>query len=63
MSRGGAYFHSHQNYEPGDDLKVVLPYEDGQMEIKLPAQVVRVDRLKSPNLRGIAIRIDADWRS
>ena len=37
VSRGGAYFHSHQNYEPGDDLKVVLPYEEGQMEIKLPA--------------------------
>ena len=57
VSREGAYFLSDQIYEKGEEVEIVLPYQEGHPSIKLPAVVVRIDDTDGSHLRGVAIHI------
>lgn len=57
VSREGAYFLSDQIYEKGEEVEIVLPYQEGHPSIKLPAVIVRIDDTEGSHLRGVAIHI------
>ena len=62
VSRHGAYFLSNQRYERGEELSVTLPYQEGQVNIEMPARVMRIDQIEGSHLRGIAIRVGGKVR-
>ena len=62
VSRAGAYFLSNQRYERGEELSVTLPYQEGQVNIEMPARVMRIDQIEGSHLRGIAIRVGGKAR-
>lgn len=57
VSRNGVYFLSHQNYEVGEALEVILNYKEGDLALPAPAKVVRQDQPKGTFQKGIAIRL------
>ena len=57
VSREGAYFLSDQIYEKGEEVEVVLPYQEGHPSIKLSAVIVRIDDTEGSHLRGVAVHI------
>ncbi len=58
VSRHGACFLSSHNYEVGESLMVVLPYEEGAVAIPVPAEVVRVDDVKGSMFQAVAIQLE-----
>ncbi len=60
VSRHGAYFLSDQPYEVGESVEVVMPYEEGDLTIPLPARVVRRDATKKGTYHAVAIRLEQD---
>ncbi len=58
VSRGGAYFLSHQSYDVGEELKVIMPYKEGEMGIPVPARVVRQSQIKGSFHKGVAIHLE-----
>lgn len=58
VSRHGVCFSSSHNYEVGERVMVVLPYEEGAMAIPVPAEVVRVDEVKGSLFQAVAIQLE-----
>jgi PilZ domain-containing protein len=58
VSRGGAYFLSNQNYEAGELVEVVLPYNEGEAGIPVKARVIRQEEIPGSFYKGIAIRLE-----
>ena len=58
VSRGGACFVSAHQYAVGENLKVFMPYEEGELGIPVPARVVRRDPVKGSPDHAIAIQLE-----
>jgi hypothetical protein len=58
VSRHGVCFLSTNNYEVGESLRVVVPYEEGAMSIPVPAEVVRVEEAKGSMFQTVAIELE-----
>jgi hypothetical protein len=57
VSRTGVYFTTTQGYEPGERVKVVLPYHPHTMSIPVPALVVRQDERPGVHVKRVAIQM------
>jgi len=60
VSGNGAYFLSRQNYDVGELIEVVLPYEEGALTIPVPARVVRRDEPPGSYLHAVAIQLESE---
>jgi hypothetical protein len=57
VSRTGVYFLTSQNYDIGEQVKIVMPYKEGDVSIPVPARVVRQDSAKGSFQRGVALHL------
>jgi PilZ domain len=60
VSRNGVYFFSSQSYDVGEPIAVVMPYKEGDVTIPVPANVVRMDRMRNASQHGIAVQLQKD---
>lgn len=60
ISRNGALFLTAQSYDVGEQIKVVLPYKEGELTIPVPARVVRQSSVKGSFHHGVAIHLEGD---
>ena len=58
VSRNGVYFLSTRNYDLGEQLRVVVPYKEGDVSIPVPARVVRQDEPQDSFYHAVAIRLE-----
>jgi len=58
MSRSGACFQSRKSYAVGEQLRVILPYKEGDVAIPVPARVVRLDHAKDGSFHAVAIKLE-----
>ena len=58
VSRTGVYFLTDQSYDVGENVKVVLPYHEGDVAIPVPARVVRQDQPWGTFKKGVAIHLE-----
>jgi hypothetical protein len=57
ISRTGVYFSTTQGYEPGELVKVVVPYYPNTMSIPVPARVVRQDEQPGMHVKRVALHM------
>jgi Tfp pilus assembly protein PilZ len=57
VSRTGVYFLTSQNYDIGEQVKIVMPHKEGDVSIPVPARVVRQDLAKGSFQRGVALHL------
>ncbi len=58
VSRGGACFVSAHQYAVGENLKVYMPYKEGELGIPVPARVVRQNPVKGSPRNAVAIQME-----
>jgi len=58
ISRVGACFLTHKGYKVGEQVKVILPYKEGDVAIPVPARVVRLDKTKDGSFNSVAIQLE-----
>ena len=58
ISRTGVYFRTKKTYEKGENVQVVLPYNEGDIAIRVFAKVVRQDQLVGTWERGVALYLE-----
>ncbi|MBZ5516119.1 MAG: PilZ domain-containing protein [Acidobacteriia bacterium] len=58
VSRNGVYFLSTRHYEVGEPVMVVVPYQEGDVTIPVPARVVRQDEAKDSYGHAVALRLE-----
>jgi Tfp pilus assembly protein PilZ len=57
VSRTGLYFTTHQGYDVGEDVRVILPYHPDSMAIPVPARVVRREERAGTYRKGVAVHL------
>jgi hypothetical protein len=60
VSRNGACFQSRSGYTVGEQLRVVLPYTEGDVAIPVPARVVRLNQAREGSLLDVAIHLEKE---
>jgi hypothetical protein len=58
VSRNGVYFLSPQNYDLGEEVRVVVPFKEGDVSIPVPARVVRQDQPQDTFYHAVAIKLE-----
>ena len=58
VSRTGACFLTRKGYKIGEQVKVILPYKEGDVAIPVPARVVRLDKTKDGSFNSVAIQLE-----
>ena len=57
VSRTGAYFTTEQNYEPGETVEIILPYDPDSVAIPVPARVIRLDKAPGSYKKRVAVHL------
>ena len=60
VSRQGVYFLTKAMYSVGEEVKVIVPYKEGDVAIPVPARVVRQDHEQDNYFRGVALRLERE---
>lgn len=58
ISRTGACFLTRKGYKIGEQIKVILPYKEGDVAIPVPARVVRLEKTKDGSFNSVAIQLE-----
>lgn len=62
ISRNGVLFLSTQNYDVGETVKVIYPYQEEDLTIPVPARVIRAKHVAGSFHNGIAIQLQPEKR-
>lgn len=57
MSRTGVCFQTSKGYNVGEQVKVILPFKEGDVAFPVPARVVRLDKVKDSSLNAVALQL------